>query len=152
MIYDIFAGIYFSLKYMWCMDAPEPQNSGHDCNMASIFHLMEPLWRHQMETIPVTGHLWGESTGHRWIPLNKASDAELWCFLWSAPEHTLEQNSRRQWFKTPSCSWWRQCDTIRMRRLIEFNANKSWRSMPRITLIFQYMAFGYTIQAQAIML
>ena len=25
-------------------------------------------------------------TGHRWIPHTKASDAELWCFLWSAPE------------------------------------------------------------------
>ena len=25
------------------------------------------------------------TTGHRWIPLTKASDAELWCFLWSAP-------------------------------------------------------------------
>ena len=30
----------------------------------------------------VTGHLYGESTGHRWIPHRKASDAELWCFLW----------------------------------------------------------------------
>ena len=39
----------------------------------------------------VTGHLWGESTGHRWLPLTKASDAELWCFLWSAPEPTVEQ-------------------------------------------------------------
>ena len=28
---------------------------------------------------------------HRWIPLTKASDAELWCFLWSAAEHTVEQ-------------------------------------------------------------
>ena len=34
----------------------------------------------------VTGPLWGESIGQRWIPLTKASDAELWCFLWSAPE------------------------------------------------------------------
>ena len=25
-------------------------------------------------------------TGHRWIPHTKASGAELWCFLWSAPE------------------------------------------------------------------
>ena len=33
----------------------------------------------------VTGPLCGEFTGHRWIPLTKASDAELWCFLWSAP-------------------------------------------------------------------
>ena len=34
----------------------------------------------------VTGHLCGEFTGHRWIPRTKASDAELWCFLWSASE------------------------------------------------------------------
>ena len=33
----------------------------------------------------VTGLLWGEFTGHRWIPLTKASDVEHWCFLWSAP-------------------------------------------------------------------
>ena len=38
----------------------------------------------------VTGPLCGEFTGHRWIPLTKASDAELWC-IWSAPEQTLEQ-------------------------------------------------------------
>ena len=29
----------------------------------------------------VTGHLCGEFTGPRWIPLTKASDAELWCFF-----------------------------------------------------------------------
>ena len=34
----------------------------------------------------VTGHLCGEFTRHRRIPRTKASDAELWCFLWSAPE------------------------------------------------------------------
>ena len=33
----------------------------------------------------VTGLLWGESISHRWIPHTKASDAELWCFLWSVP-------------------------------------------------------------------
>ena len=40
---------------------------------------------------PVTGPLGGEFTGHWWIPLTKASNEELWCFLWSAPEQTLEQ-------------------------------------------------------------
>ena len=40
----------------------------------------------------VTGPLWGESAGHR----PKASDAELWCFLWSALEQTV-----RQTVKTP---------------------------------------------------
>ena len=34
----------------------------------------------------VTGPWRGEFTGHRWIPRTKASDTELWCFLWSAPE------------------------------------------------------------------
>ena len=34
----------------------------------------------------VTGPLCGEFTGHRWIPLTKASDAELWGFLWSATD------------------------------------------------------------------
>ena len=38
----------------------------------------------------VTGPLWGEFTGDRWIPLTKVSDAELWCFRWSAPQQTVE--------------------------------------------------------------
>ena len=33
----------------------------------------------------VTSLLCRKFTGHRWIPLTKAIDAELWCFLWSAP-------------------------------------------------------------------
>ena len=32
-----------------------------------------------------------ETTGHRWISLRKASDAELWCFPWSAPEQMDEK-------------------------------------------------------------
>ena len=43
--------------------------------------IMFPLWRrHQMETFSalLAGHLCGEFT--------KTSNAELWCFLWSAPE------------------------------------------------------------------
>ena len=39
----------------------------------------------------VSGLLCGEFTGHRWIPHTKASDAELWCFLWYAPEPTAAQ-------------------------------------------------------------
>ena len=33
----------------------------------------------------VTDPLCGEFNGQRWIPRTKASDAELWCFLWSVP-------------------------------------------------------------------
>ena len=32
-----------------------------------------------------------ESTGHRRTPLIKTNDPEYWCFLWSAPEQTVEQ-------------------------------------------------------------
>ena len=38
-------------------------------------------WKHFWRYWP----LCGEFTGHRWIPCTKTSDAELWCFLWSAP-------------------------------------------------------------------
>ena len=43
----------------------------------------------------IAGPFWGEFTGHRWIPRTKASDMELWCFLWSAPEQTVEQTIER---------------------------------------------------------
>ena len=58
----------------------------------------------------ITGPLCGELTGHRWIPLTKTSDAELWCFLWSAPEKRFSKQSRRRWFETPSHSLWRHCN------------------------------------------
>ena len=38
----------------------------------------------------VTGSLCVEFTGRGWIPLTKASDAELRCFLLSAPGQTVE--------------------------------------------------------------
>ena len=41
----------------------------------------------------------GESTGHRGIPLTKASDAELSCLLFSAPEQTAEETID---FETPA--------------------------------------------------
>ena len=41
----------------------------------------------------VTGSLWGEIAGHQWIPLTQASDPELWCFLLSAPEQTVQQTT-----------------------------------------------------------
>ena len=63
-----------------------PINLIYTCMMTSLngtsFALLAPLW--------------GESTGRRWIPLTKASDAELSCFLWSRPEQTVEQT-----LKTP---------------------------------------------------
>ena len=72
-------------------------------------------WRHQIENIfRVTGPLCGEFTGHRWIPLTKANDVELWCFIWSAIER-LSKQSWSWWFETPSHSLWRHCNRCSVR-------------------------------------
>ena len=55
----------------------------------------------------VTGPVWGEFTGHRWIPSKMASDVELWCFLWSAPEQTVEWIIKTSVYETPLRSLWR---------------------------------------------
>ena len=57
----------------------------------------------------ITGLLWGESTGYRWIPFTKASDAELWCFLWCL-NRRLSKQSRRRWYKTPLRPLLRHCN------------------------------------------
>ena len=57
-------------------------NSMITCGCFNIDHDDVIKWKH----FRVTGLLCGEFTGYRWIPYTKASDAELWCFLRSAPE------------------------------------------------------------------
>ena len=57
-------------------------------------------WRHQIETcsallVLCEGNPPVESTSNRCIPLTKSSDAEL-CFLWFAPEQTIEQTIKTQ--------------------------------------------------------
>ena len=66
----------------------------------------------------VIGPLWVEFTGHRWIPLTKARDAELWSFLWSAPERLSKQSGCR-WFTTPLHLLWRHCDIISIITLVQ---------------------------------
>ena len=57
----------------------------------------------------VTGPLWGEPTV---TPLTRASDAGLWCFLWSAPEQIVEQTIECRWSQTPWWSLWRHYNGI----------------------------------------
>ena len=45
----------------------------------------------------VTGPSWGESPGHRWIPLTKTSEAELWYFLWTQLEMVTGVRPNRMW-------------------------------------------------------
>ena len=61
-------------------------------------------WKHFRVT---AGPLWWESTGHRWIPLTKANDAEPDIFFDLHLDKRLSKQSRCRWFGTPSCSIWR---------------------------------------------
>ena len=58
----------------------------------------------------VTGPLCGEFTGHRWIPLTTASDAELWCFFDLCLSKRLSNQSRRRWYETPPRALWCHCN------------------------------------------
>ena len=67
-------------------------------------------WRHQ--TKKTFFAFLALCAGNSPAPVNshkKASDTELWCFLWSAPEETVDKQSRRRWFETPWSSLWRHC-------------------------------------------
>ena len=52
------------------------------------------LWRYKME--PFSTLLAVCERNHRWIPLTKASDAELWSFLWYALKQMVEQTIETQ--------------------------------------------------------
>ena len=67
-------------------------------------------WRHQWKHFRVTGPLWGEFTGHRYISLTKASDAELWCFFYLCLNKRLSKQSRHRWFETSWCPLWHHCN------------------------------------------
>ena len=58
-----------------------------------------------------TGLLWGESSGHRWIPLTKVGEAErLDVFFALCLNKRLSKKSRRWWIRTPSRSLWGHCN------------------------------------------
>ena len=62
----------------------------------------------------VTGPLCGEEfTGHWWIPLTIASDAELWCFFDLRMNKRLSKLSWGWWFETPPRSLWRHCNVVK---------------------------------------
>ena len=57
----------------------------------------------------ITGSLCREFTGHRWIPLTKASDTEFWCFIYLRLTKQSKQ-SKNWWFETSSRSLWSNCN------------------------------------------
>ena len=107
-----------SFNYLWLSKVSTNERRHNICNVFSYWHRpysaiarkqaliyvrpLSQLWRIQYfgschddviqwKHVPCNWLFVRESTGLWWIPLTKASDAELWCFLWSVPEQTVEQ-------------------------------------------------------------
>ena len=70
-----FSGTFYSFFY----DNSKYTSYGPWCDIAMMTSSNGNIFRY-------TGHLCGEFTVPRWIPHTKVSDAELWCFPWSASE------------------------------------------------------------------
>ena len=61
-----------------------------DYTAANVPFILVMMTSSKWNIFRVTGPLCGEFTGPRWIPLTKASDAELWCSFWSNGWATVE--------------------------------------------------------------
>ena len=82
------------LRLLWL---PVPGNNG--CNPTAVWTIRASLLKYRRihhDDVIKWKHFpryWSFVRGihrFRWIPCTKASDAELWCFLWSAREQTVE--------------------------------------------------------------
>ena len=107
------------------------EQKGHCC--ANHCHTFNMMTSSNGNIFRVTVPLWGESTGHRWILLTKASDAELWCFFDLRLNKRLSKQSRHRWLGTPSRSLWHHSNVIHLRKVkrfviwFKFNINLFWR-------------------------
>ena len=66
-------------------------------------HHMMTSWKH----FP---RYWPFMRGHRWLPIIKADETELWCFFDLRLNKRMSKQSRCWWFETPSRPLWRQCN------------------------------------------
>ena len=62
-----------------------PETGEFPAQMASKAENVSIWWRHHGlwhgNNLCVTGPLWGNPPGHRWIPLTKGQSHRLWCFF-----------------------------------------------------------------------
>ena len=88
-----FVGLNFQIISHWDMSRAVVVNNIYHGFVRRVIrvHILRILTSSHGNIFCVTGPFWDESIGYRWIPLTKASDIELLCFLWYEPEQTVEQ-------------------------------------------------------------
>ena len=74
----------------------------------------------------VTGPLWGESTGHRWILLTKPVTQRLDVFFDLRLNKQLNKQSRPRRFGTPSRSLWRHCNEQATTSNVAKDSGRGW--------------------------
>ena len=87
----------------------------HLCTMIPM--VMSWNWK----VFHIIGHLWGESTGHWYIP-PVASDADLWLSFQVGQKKLLNKQSSGQWLEMPWCP----CDIIVMPWSMYLSSSRSW--------------------------
>ena len=65
-------------------------------------------------TFRVTCPLWGESTGHRWIPSQRPVTRTFDAFFDMCLGKRSNKQSRRRLFETPSCFMWHNCNDTKI--------------------------------------
>ena len=79
-------------KYLLAADiSPPHRNAAVSCN--SFSWKTRSNLTYIFNTMAADALVVLQISSHRWIPLTKASDMELWCFLRSTPEQTVEQTN-----------------------------------------------------------
>ena len=95
--------------------SPERSGSNFKCVIFEFWCLQCVCWHDDVIKWKYFPRYWPfvwEFTGHWWIPRTKASDAELWYFLWSVPKPKSEQRMKTPVIWDAIYSLWRHCNEI----------------------------------------
>ena len=96
-------GISYTGK-MWSIESA-PRCFRNRTSVETLLHDDVIKWKH----FCITGPLWGESTGHQWIPLTKDSGVEFgWVFFYLRLNKWLNKQWWGWWLEMPSHPLWRQ--------------------------------------------
>ena len=85
----------------------------------------------------VTVPLWGESTGHKWIPLTKGQQCQLmfislltWTSCWTSSRYRVARDFKCHDAHVTSLFMWRHVSKICMGKLLDKQSNCPWFETP----------------------
>ena len=110
-VYIYYIYIYKWRWGIWFISLPPPPPPPPRGGMWKGFYMMTSL---NENIFRVTGPLYGEFTGHRWIPSQRPVTQRFGVFFDLRLNKRLSKQSWRRWFETHSRSLWRHCNDKRV--------------------------------------